>query len=83
MGLKKKIYVVAFGPSENSPNGVGGHDWYFTRADAVARLQDHIIDEGYDYSFFEAYVPEEILQNEPDWGLVESYLDAHYTEQMI
>lgn len=83
----KKIYVVAFGPSEDSPRqgpGAGGCTWHHTRDDALTQLiQDSSMTSGYDYYFFEASVPEELLQKEPDAGQVEKYLEEHYTDKMI
>lgn len=51
------IFIVAFAPSKNSPNGVGGFDWFYKRHQAVSAMTAHLPDEGYDYRFIEVQVP--------------------------
>lgn len=41
--MKKTVYVIAFDPLP--PNGVGGHDWFWTFEDMLSYLKDTVLRE--------------------------------------
>jgi hypothetical protein len=51
----KTVYLVEFAPGPR--HGVGGHDWFYDRAQAVNCAVKHLEQDGFTYRFSEVEVP--------------------------
>ena len=47
MSNLKTAHVVSFHPDADSPNGVGGWDWYHFRSAAIRRVTELVAEGGY------------------------------------
>lgn len=77
MTTSKRVYVVQFEPSLNADGttlyGVGGHDWFHDRGEAVVCMVNHLKYPGHDVRYVEREFPAHLTNSEINDALMKEF----------